>query len=193
MNIKKLVAGLAAICTLCIAGTALAAGPAEETETDPQAANMLVVSIEDITAVMEQLADYENDMDMLAQLVWAEARGIDSRAEQAGVIWCVLNRLDSGYWGDTISGVIRSRSQFAYSSGSPVTEDLRDLAQDVMTRWLLEKEGVRDVGRVLPSEYLYFSGRGGHNWFRKGYSSSEYWDWSLPDPYEELTAANPAA
>lgn len=182
--IRKLIAGLAVTCVLCFTGTALAAGPAEEPETSQETDYTVEVSVEDITAVMEQLGEYETEMDMLAQLVYAEARGVNSKAEQAAVMWCVLNRYDAGYWGDSIPRIIKSRSQFAYSSGLPVKDGFRDLAQDVIIRWLLEKRGITEVGRVLPSNYCYFAGRNGHNWFRKGYRSDDYWDWSLPDPYE---------
>ena len=192
---KKLIAGLAAVSVLLLfASTALAAGPVDETETEPQPARTMAVSVEDITAVMEQLEEYDVELDMLARLVYGEARGVNSRAEQAGVIWCALNRVDAGYSNGTISSVVRARSQFAYSSRLPVKESLRSLAEDVVIRWLLEKRGVAYVGRVLPSDYLYFAGRNGHNWFRKTYRSNHYWDWSLPDPYEEpATAAISAA
>ena len=183
MNTKKFIAALVVVCLLCFTGTALAAEPDAEPETDTQTGRAMVVTIEDITAVMEQLEDYDKEIDMLAQLVYAEARGVNSKAEQAAVIWCVLNRFDAGHWGDTIAAVVKGRSQFAYASGLPVRETFRELAQDVMIRWLLEKRGITSVGRVLPSNYYYFSGHGGHNWFRKSYRSGGYWDWSLPDPY----------
>ncbi len=182
--IKKLISGLAVTCILCFTGTALAAGPAEEPETSQETDYTMEISVEDITAVMEQLGEYDTELDMLAQLVYAEARGVVSEAEQAAVIWCVLNRYDAGFWGDSIPRIIKSRSQFAYSSRIPVKDNYRELAQDVLIRWLLEKRGITSVGRVLPSDYYYFAGRNGHNWFRKGYRSNEYWDWSLPDPYE---------
>ena len=194
MNIGKLIAGLAAVCVLLLfTGTALAAEPVDETYTEPQPVRTMAVSVEDITAVMEQLGEYDEEMDMMARLVYAEARGVNSKAEQAAVIWCALNRVDAGYADGTISGVIRARSQFAYSSRLPVKERFKLLAKDVLIRWLLEKRGVAYVGRVLPSGYLYFAGRDGHNWFRKAYRSKEYWDWSLPDPYEEPVADTPAA
>jgi hypothetical protein len=195
MNIKKLIAGLAAVSVLLMfTSTALAAEAVDETETEPLPTRTMAVSVEDITAVMEQLEEYDKELDMLARLVYAEARGVDSKAEQAAVIWCALNRADAGYASGTISSVVRARSQFAYSSRLPVKEVFRSLAEDVVIRWLLEKRGVAYVGRVLPSNYLYFAGRNGHNWFRKTYRSSNYWDWSLPDPYEEPSiAAIPAA
>lgn len=34
----------------------------------------------------------EETVTMCAKVVWAEARGIQSKAEQAAVIWCILNR-----------------------------------------------------------------------------------------------------
>lgn len=193
MMIKKLISGLAVICILCVTGTALAAGPEGEPETSQETDYTLEISVEDITAVMEQLGEYETELDMLAQLVYAEARGVGSEAEQAAVIWCVLNRYDAGYWGDSIPGIIRSHSQFAYSSRIPVKDNFRDLAQDVLIRWLFEKRGITNVGRVLPNDYYYFAGRSGHNWFRKGYRSNEYWDWSLPDPYEAAAVAADSA
>jgi len=192
MNIKKLIAGLV-VCVLCITGTAFAASPDDEIAEEPTNRSMYV-SVEDITAVTEQLKEYQHEIDILAQLVYAEARGVNSKAERAAVIWCALNRVDAGYFGSSIEIVVKSRSQFAYSVGLPITEECRSLAEDVMTRWLLEKRGVEDVKRVLPSDYYYFAGRNGHNWFRQYYRSNDYWDWSLPDPYEEPAAAeNPAA
>jgi hypothetical protein len=118
--------------------------------------------------------------------VYAEARGIDDKTEQAAVIWCVLNRVDKKHGGKkTITGVVTARNQFAYSSRTKVKKEFKLLAQDVLIRWLLEKRGVDDVGRVLPKDYLYFAGRNGHNYFRKTYKSREYWDWSLPNVYED--------
>lgn len=46
------------------------------------------------------------------------------------------------------------------------------------------KDGETDTGRVLPSDYLWFSGDGKHNYFRNAYKGGETWDWSLPSPYE---------
>lgn len=60
-----------------------------------------------------------------------------------------------------------------------------DLAADVIERWLQEKNGAADAGRVLPAEYLFFSGDGTHNYFRTEWRGGTVWDWSLPSPYEE--------
>lgn len=125
----------------------------------------------------------QEEIDALARTIWGEARGVPSKAEQAAVAWCVLNRVDAGY-GATVLEVVSAPGQFVgYSPYYPVTDELAELAKDVLTRWYREKDGETDVGRTLPPGYYYFNGSGGHNWFRKEFRSSTYWDWSLPDPY----------
>lgn len=124
---------------------------------------------------------------MLAKLVWAEGRGVtgekwgvSGKARQAAIIWTVLNRVDNGYWGDTIAEVVTYPDQFAYSEDCPVEIPLLDLAYDVLIRWETGGEG-----RVLPPEYLYFGGENDENYFRTDYDAlGDNWDWSLPDPYK---------
>lgn len=48
-----------------------------------------------------------------------------------------------------------------------------------------EKDGETEVGRVLPREYLFFTGDGEHNHFRTEWEGGQTWDWSLRSPYEE--------
>lgn len=123
------------------------------------------------------------EIEMLAKLVYREARGMKSDAHKAGVIWCVLNRVDNDNYESSIKKVITAKHQFAWVPKTPIKEEFCELAKDVITRWLLEKEGYTDVGRVLPSDYLFFAGRNGLNYFRKEYRSKTYWDWSLKSPY----------
>lgn len=125
------------------------------------------------------------EIEMLAKTVWAEARGVKSTAQQAAVVWCVLNRVDAGGYGETIAEVVSAPYQFAYDPASPVTGEFLILAEDVLLRWGAEKAGEEDVGRTLPADYLFFEGDGVENHFRKEYEKNgETWDWSLPDPYE---------
>lgn len=127
----------------------------------------------------------ERDIVLCAKLLWGEARGVKSKAEKAAVIWCVLNRLDAGY-ASTIEGVITARGQFTgYRKSNPVTDELYGLSRDVLMRYYLEKAGIQNAGRTLPKDYLWFTGYRGRNRFRNKYRSTNYWDWSLPDPYTE--------
>lgn len=129
----------------------------------------------------------ETEVELLARMLWGEARGIPSDMEKAACVWCVLNRVDdeSGIWPDTVEGVLTQKNQFAgYSSDYPATDELKALAADVLTRWHREKTEGGDVGRVLPADYFFFTGDGKNNHFRAEYRSEELWDWSLPNPYE---------
>ena len=130
---------------------------------------------------------YKDEIPYIARTVWGEARGC-SETEQAAVIWCILNRVDSSirYMPDNIIDVVTQKHQFlGYVETFPVTEEIRELVIDVLTRWEMEKAGVENVGRVLPPEYMWFHGDGRHNHFRDAYRGGNRWDWSLDSPYED--------
>lgn len=124
----------------------------------------------------------DEEVIVLAKMLWGEARGVSSDTEKAACVWCVLNRVDHGY-GD-ITAVVTAPYQFVgYREGNPVDDELITLCIDVLSRWYAEKDGQTEVGRVLPSKYLFFSGDGKRNHFRTGYKNGTVWDWSLPSPY----------
>ena len=123
------------------------------------------------------------EIETLAKIVYREARGIKEDSHKAAVVWCILNRVDDGYWGDSIVEVATYPNAFAWVPDTPVKEELVDLVVDVIARWNYEKQGLSDVGRTLPKDYLYFTGDGSYNHFTREWGSTDYWDWSLPDPY----------
>lgn len=125
----------------------------------------------------------EEELTILAKIVYREARGIRDKAHQAAVIWCILNRVDAGLGGDTITEVATYPNAFAWVPDTPVEQEFLMLAADVCERWNLEKAGQDDVGRVLPKEYLYFTGDGEFNHFTIEWKGTETWDWSLESPY----------
>lgn len=130
----------------------------------------------------------EAEVEMLARVLWGEARGVPSDMEKAAVVWCVLNRVDAARWPDTVAGVVTEPSQFAgYSPDYPATEELKTIAADVLTRWERERRERReggDVGRVLPAEYFFFTGDGERNYFRTEFMGGTVWDWTLRNPYK---------
>ena len=151
----------------------------EQIETEP-------IETEPVFDVVNYVNEtYSNEIMMLARLVYCEGRGVASQTEQACIIWTVLNRVDA--YGKSISETILAPHQFSYKEDVPFYDDfdrdLRELARDVLQRWTLENMGEADVGRVLPSNYLFFAGKNGHNWFRIGYTDTECWDYSLTSPY----------
>ena len=139
----------------------------------------------------------EADVDMLARLIYTEARGVRSKTEQAAVVWRVLNRLDNPNRPQkTIAEVVCAPYQFDYCPWAPVLPEFEALAEDVLERWECEKSDEVDVGRatagspaspkgasrILPPEYQYFEGRGGRNWFSEEWKSGEFWGWGLDSP-----------
>lgn len=125
----------------------------------------------------------EQDILDIARILYSECRGVPSTTEQACVAWTVLNRVDM--YGSTVYSVVRQNGAFAFNSSAPVWDSLYTLAEDVLSRWSREKNGEVEVGRVLPSSYIYFAGRNGHNYFRDNYSRPyNVWNYSLPSPYE---------
>lgn len=122
----------------------------------------------------------------LAKMLYGEARGIASDMEKAACVWCVLNRVDDPSFPDTVLEVLEAPYQFAgYSADYPVLPELAALAADVLKRYHAEKNGEENVGRVLPAEYLYFTGDGRNNHFTIGWKDAETWDWSLQNPYDD--------
>ena len=142
----------------------------------------------------------EADVEMLARLIYTEARGVKSKTEQAAVVWVVLNRLDNpNRLQKTIAEVVCAPYQFDYCPWAPVLPEFEALAEDVLERWECEKSDEVDVGRatagspaspkgasrILPPEYQYFEGWGGRNWFSAKWKSGEFWGWGLASPYED--------
>ena len=109
-----------------------------------------------------------DDVVAVAKMLYGESRGctVDN---QRKAVWCVLNRVDADGFPDTIIGVLSQPNQFhGYSTAFPVWDELTAVAEDVLTRWSLEKQGVA-VNRELPPSYLYFTGTGQENIFREGF------------------------
>lgn len=128
----------------------------------------------------------EADVEAIAKTLWGECRGVPYTSHKAAVVWCILNRVDEGgYFGSSIIEVVTKPNQFVgYSHDHPIDPELKAIAEDVLMRWHMEKEGKEDVGRVLPKGYCYFVGDGKLNYFTNEWRSRNYWDWSLSNPYE---------
>ena len=113
---------------------------------------------------------YFTDADVvaIAKMLYGESRGCSIDNQQKAV-WCVLNRVDDERYPDSIIEVLSQSGQFhGYSPNHPVWDELTAVAEDVLTRWSLEKQGVA-VNRELPKSYLYFTGTGKENIFREAY------------------------
>ena len=120
------------------------------------------------TSVYYEMYFTEEDVAEVAKMLWGEARGC-TRDNQIKCVWVVLNRVDDARFPDTIQGVLEQPSQFhGYDPTYPVTDELYNVAFDVLTRWSYEKQGI-PVRRELASSFLWFTGNGLENIFREVY------------------------
>ena len=127
----------------------------------------------------------QEEVEAIAKTVYGESMITGSDMEMASVAWCILNRVDNPSYPDSIIEVITANRQFhGYDEENPVDPHIRDLVVDVLNRWDAERNGEKDVGRVLPAEYLFFWGDGWNNHFTTEYLSGDEWDWSLQNPYD---------
>lgn len=110
----------------------------------------------------------DDDVTALAQMLWGEARGC-SRDNQVKCVWVVLNRVDNEHYPDSIIEVVSQSGQFyGYSPYFPATDELKSVALDVLNRWSMEKQGA-EVERELDADYLWFTGDGAQNRFRRAF------------------------
>lgn len=127
----------------------------------------------------------EKEVIMIAQTVYGEAFVTGSDMEMAAVVWCILNRVDDTAFPDNIADVVTQPNQFhGYNANNPVNERVLGIVDDVLERWNRERNGDKDVGRILPEGYLYFEGDGLHNYYRLREFDTESYTWYLPNPYE---------
>lgn len=127
----------------------------------------------------------EEEIILLAKMLWGEARGC-STTEQAACVWVALNRVSDPRWPDTLREVLLQPEQFrGLRKDNPATEELMALAEDVLSRRARELAGETAVGRVIPEDYFFWVGDGKRNHFRKEYKSTDRWGWSLGSPYED--------
>lgn len=170
------------ICAVCV--TAAVQSAFSEIEQDKTCTETQIIETSPIVAQVDMPEPEPEDIEILAKTVYGEAGSVPNTAHQAAVIWCILNRVDDPRWPDTIEEVVIPSQFNGYNSENPVTPELYELSLDVYNRWQQEKAGAKDVGRVLPKEYVFFHGDGKENHFRTEYEhTGNYWDWTLPDPY----------
>ena len=152
-------------------------------------ASRQLIGIDEIEGAPEYEKLYsKSDIEIAAKIILKEAEsvkdncGVSGDCHRAAVVWCILNRVDAGY-GD-FEEVATAPNQFAYYQNTRIVKEFYELAEDVLDRWSQEKAGIKDVGRVLPQDYLWFRGNGKVNIFRNKYKGDyKIWDWSLPEPF----------
>ena len=182
-TVKEPVATSAPVATVTVEATPEPT-PSPETKINYSDTIQVLVTPELKQKIEYLVSTYDNEIIMATKVMVVEAGGVYPLSHRAAVVWCILNRADAT--GNSISSIITAPNQFAWIPSKGYSQEQYELVKDIFTRWLLEKEGFENIGRVLPEEYKWFHGDGYHNHFRNAYSGSyTIWDWSLPSPYDD--------
>lgn len=106
----------------------------------------------------------QNDVTYISKTIWGEGRGCSIK-EQKAIAGCILNRVKSPEFPNTIKGVVTAPNQFqGYDPNNP--DIFRDIAHEVI---VIYHEG----GCVIDRSLLYFSGNGRYNTFRDSWIPEE--------------------
>ena len=93
--------------------------------------------------------------------------------ELEAVVWCIINRVESTLYPDTVIEVCQQPSQWmGYYDDNPVLDDLYDIAYDVLSEW------VTDGHRPFGTEYVFFTWTPDQITFRNKFeetASCKYW------------------
>lgn len=104
----------------------------------------------------------DEDIIACAKMIWGEARGCTTEDKKNCII-TVCNRCDDQRWPDTIYGCVSQECQYyGYSEENPVTDELYEIAEQVLNEWISMKSGNDDIEW---NTYNCFTGDGEANHF----------------------------
>lgn len=107
----------------------------------------------------------DHDITLIGKILYDEARGC-SREQQEAVVWCILNRVDSDKFPDSIEEVCLQKGQFTFNAKTPQITGLFRVAESVVEAWEYEHAGIKhSLSRNLEKGYVYFWGDGENNNF----------------------------
>jgi spore germination cell wall hydrolase CwlJ-like protein len=101
--------------------------------------DMIEDKLDDIIQVKDHVKYTKNDLECLTKNVYYEARGEDTAGKFA-VAHVTINRLKTGYWGNSICRVVYAKKQFSWTMAkklprpdSQAWAESEDIARKVLT------------------------------------------------------------
>lgn len=120
----------------------------------------------------EAAAAARADREAVARVLYGTALHHSEEAQKA-VVWCIINRVESSLYPDTIQAVCEQESQWmGYSAENPIISSLYDVADEVISGW--ESGGYRAVS----PDYLFLSWTSTEIVLRTSYTegrNTHYW------------------
>ena len=118
--------------------------------------DLLEEKIDDVIQVKEHIKYTKNDLDCLTRNIYYEA-GAESTVGKFAVAHVTVNRLKTGYWGNTICKVVYARAQFSWTLAKKLPRPDSQLwaeAEEV-ARKVLAGHRVRGLTRSLYYHAIY--------------------------------------
>jgi spore germination cell wall hydrolase CwlJ-like protein len=112
--------------------------------------------LDDIIQVREQINYTKHDVDCLTRNIYYEAGVEDARGKYA-VAHVTVNRLKTGYWGNSICKVVYAKSQFSWTLAKKLPKPDSQLwaESEVIARRVLSGSRVRGLVRSLYYHAVY--------------------------------------
>lgn len=124
--------------------------------TDIQEAAQVETQIETTESITYKYNLTPDEREMLARLVYLESN-MESLDCQKGIVSVVINRLNSGYWGNTLHSVVYAKNQFTPAKRIPYVTPTSTNYEAV--------DHVIQYGVTLPEYVLYFRANYHHRWW----------------------------
>ena len=129
--------------------TAAAAAIVEEQQRQ-EAIRASAIAAEQAKA-QEAAAAHKADCEAVARVLYGTALHHSEEAQKA-VVWCIINRVESSLYPDSITEVCEQDSQWmGYSPENPIIESLYEIADEVLSGW--EQGGYR----AISPDYLFLA------------------------------------
>ena len=97
------------------------------------------------------VSDIEQEAEYISKVVYGTAKN-HSVNDQKAVVWCILNRVESAGYPDTVQGVCEQPKQWmGYSEDNPVMESIYDMVLEILKAW--HNNGHRPMGK----EFVFLS------------------------------------
>lgn len=148
---------LLCIMTVCVVGARVklanenAAAEVMRLDIEKQEAIRASMVAAEQTKAQEAAAQHRAECEAVARVLYGTALHHSEDAQKA-VVWCIINRVESSLYPDTIQEVCEQPSQWmGYSDDNPVIASLYDIADEVISGW--EQGGYRAVS----PDYLFLT------------------------------------
>jgi spore germination cell wall hydrolase CwlJ-like protein len=118
--------------------------------------DMIEEKLDDIIQVNEKVKYTKNDVECLTKNIYYEA-GVESQAGKFAVANVTINRLKTGYWGNSICKVVYAKSQFSWTLAKKLPRPNSQLwaESESIARKVLAGHRVRGLTKSLYYHAIY--------------------------------------